>query len=78
MLWDINNFVEKALTHNNYPNSYELIMQKWSFMYNMNIEQSLLVALLDYRTLWNLRKITLKLFWQKIREDNVFSKEITK
>ena len=42
-------------------------------------EQSLLVvALLDYRTLWNLRKITLKLFWQKIREDNVFSKEITK
>ena len=41
-------------------------------------EQNLLVALLDYRTLWNLPKITLKLFWQKIREDNVFSKEITK
>ena len=29
-------------------------------------------------TLWKLRKFILTLFWQKFRETNVFTKEITK
>ena len=29
-------------------------------------------------TVWKLRKFTLKLFWQKFREINGFTKEITK
>ena len=29
-------------------------------------------------TVWKLRKFSLKLFWQKFRESNVFTKEITK
>ena len=29
-------------------------------------------------TVWKLRKFALTLFWQKFRENNVFTKEITK
>ena len=29
-------------------------------------------------TMWKLRKFLLPLFWQKFRESNVFTKEITK
>ena len=32
---------------------------------------------LAYTQLWKLRKFTLTLFWQKFRETNIFTKEIT-
>ena len=32
----------------------------------------------SHRTVWKLRKFTLTLFWQKFRESNIFTKEITK
>ena len=31
-----------------------------------------------YTTVWKLRKFTLTHFWQKFRESNTFTKEITK
>ena len=36
------------------------------------------VSKVKLHTLWKLQKFTLTLFWQKFRETNVFTKEITK